>query len=191
MLWKPRAAARFRWRILREKPCRAFICATEATRLRIGMCSRVNGRLCKRPGMESADMLLSEQLLVTVDLAGDQHRALDAILKSTDFITLFRGGAGTGKSFVLRAVQQAIDGTNRSSVVLAPQRQQVIDLARDGLTQTQTVRECLQRGDLAERAVVIVDEAGQIDGRQLLDLIRFVRDRNGRLILCGDAQLAN
>jgi ATP-dependent exoDNAse (exonuclease V) alpha subunit len=72
--------------------------------------------------------------------------------------------------------------------VLAPQRQQVIDLARDGLTQTQTVRECLQRGDLAERAVVIVDEAGQIDGRQLLDLIRFIRDRNGRLILCGDTR---
>jgi conjugative relaxase-like TrwC/TraI family protein len=121
-------------------------------------------------------------------LAEDQHRALDAILKSTSFITLFRGGAGTGKSFVLRAVQQAIDRSNRPSVVLAPQRQQVIDLARDGLTQTQTVRECLQRGDLTERAVVIVDEAGQIDGRQLLDLIRFVRDRNGRLILCGDTR---
>jgi conjugative relaxase-like TrwC/TraI family protein len=121
-------------------------------------------------------------------LAEDQYRALDAILKSTDFISLFRGGAGTGKSFVLRAVQQAIDGTNRPSAVLAPQRQQVIDLARDGLTQTQTVRECLQLGDLAERAVVIVDEAGQIDGTQLLDLIRFVRDRNGRLILCGDTR---
>ena len=66
---------------------------------------------------------------------------------------------------------------NKSASVLAPQRQQVIDLARDGLAQTQTVRECLQRRDLAERAVVIVDEAGQIDGRQLLDLIRFIRDR--------------
>ncbi len=121
-------------------------------------------------------------------LAEDQHRALDTILKSTNFITLFRGGAGTGKSFVLRAVQRAIHGSNRSSVVLAPQRQQVIDLARAGLTQTQTVRECLQRRDLAERSVVIVDEAGQIDGRQLLDLIRFVRDRNGRLILCGDTR---
>jgi conjugative relaxase-like TrwC/TraI family protein len=121
-------------------------------------------------------------------LAEDQHRALDAILKSTGFVTLFRGGAGTGKSFVLRAVQRAIDGSNRSSVVLAPQRQQVIDLARDGLTRTQTVRECLQRRDLAKRAIVIVDEAGQIDGRQLVDLIRFVRDRNGRLILCGDTR---
>jgi ATP-dependent exoDNAse (exonuclease V) alpha subunit len=56
------------------------------------------------------------------------------------------------------------------------------------LTQTQTVREALHRRDLAERAVVIVDEAGQLDGRQLLDLIHLVRERNGRLLLCGDAR---
>jgi conjugative relaxase-like TrwC/TraI family protein len=121
-------------------------------------------------------------------LAEDQCRALDAILKSRDFITLFRGGAGTGKSFLLRAVQEAVDRHNQQSAVLAPQRQQVIDLARDGLIGTQTVRECLQRGDLAERAIVIVDEAGQLDGRQLLDLIRLVRERGGRLILCGDTR---
>jgi conjugative relaxase-like TrwC/TraI family protein len=121
-------------------------------------------------------------------LAEDQQRAVDVILKSRDFITLFRGGAGTGKSFVLRAVQRIIDRNNRPSVVLAPQRQQVIDLARDGLIRTQTVRECLQRRDLAERAVVIVDEAGQLDGRQLFDLIRLVQERSGRLILCGDTR---
>jgi conjugative relaxase-like TrwC/TraI family protein len=124
----------------------------------------------------------------TSGVAEDQSRALDAILKSRDFITLFRGGAGTGKSFVLRAIQEAVDRHNQQSAVLAPQRQQVIDLARDGLIGTQTVRECLQRGDLAERAIVIVDEAGQLDGRQLLDLIRLVRERGGRLILCGDTR---
>jgi conjugative relaxase-like TrwC/TraI family protein len=122
-----------------------------------------------------------------VDLAEDQRRALDSILSSTDFITLFRGGAGTGKSFVLRAVQQAVSA-KLPSVVLAPQRQQAIDLARDGLTQTQTVRQALQRHDLAERSVVIVDEAGQLDGRQLLDLIHLVQERNGRLLLCGDTR---
>jgi conjugative relaxase-like TrwC/TraI family protein len=124
----------------------------------------------------------------TSGLAEDQSHALDAILKSRDLITLFRGGAGTGKSFVLRAVQKAVNGKNRRSVVLAPQRQQVIDLARDGLIGTQTVRECLERRDLAECAVVIVDEAGQLDGRQLLDLIRLVQERDGRMILCGDTR---
>jgi conjugative relaxase-like TrwC/TraI family protein len=128
---------------------------------------------------------------VTADgnqLTSEQSRALDAILWSTNFITLFRGGAGTGKSFVLKRVQQALDKAGRTSLVLAPQRQQVIDLHRDGLTATQTVAECLQRQDLQDRAVVIVDEAGQISGRQLFDLIRLVKERRGRLILSGDTR---
>lgn len=121
-------------------------------------------------------------------LAADQQIALRSIVSSRSFITLFRGGAGTGKSFVLQRVQSAIDRNGRRSVVLAPQRQQVIDLTRDGLLETQTVSECLQRGTLPDRAVVIVDEAGQIGGRQLLDLIRLVRGVNGRLILSGDTR---
>ncbi len=121
-------------------------------------------------------------------LAPDQQHALSSILSSRNFITLFRGGAGTGKSFVLQRVQRAIDRDGRNSVVLAPQRQQVIDLTRDGLLEAQTVSECLQRGMLPARVVVIVDEAGQIGGRQLLDLIRLVRGVDGRLILSGDTR---
>jgi conjugative relaxase-like TrwC/TraI family protein len=121
-------------------------------------------------------------------LTPEQSRALDSILWSTNFITLFRGGAGTGKSFVLRKVQQTLAEARRVSVVLAPQRQQVIDLNRDGLTGTATVAECLQRRELPERAVIIVDEAGQIGGRQLLDLIHLAKERQARLILSGDTR---
>jgi conjugative relaxase-like TrwC/TraI family protein len=121
-------------------------------------------------------------------LARDQHRALEFILKSTNFITLFRGGAGTGKSFVLKRLQRAIDRGGHPSLFLAPQRQQVIDLNRDGLAQTQTVSECLQRGTIPEGAIVIVDEAGQIAGRQLHDLLRLIQERHGRVILSGDTR---
>ncbi len=121
-------------------------------------------------------------------LAPDQRRALDFILSSTSFITLFRGGAGTGKSFVLRRVQGALDDAGSPSLVLAPQRQQVIDLERDGLRRTQTISECLQRGDIPRGAVVIVDEAGQIGGKQLLALVRLVEAQGGRLLLSGDTR---
>jgi conjugative relaxase-like TrwC/TraI family protein len=121
-------------------------------------------------------------------LAPDQQNALSSILSSRSFITLFRGGAGAGKSFVLQRVQSAIDRNGRRSVVLALQRQQVIDLTRDGLLEAQTVSECIQRGTLPDRAVVIVDEAGQIGGRPLLDLIRLVRAVDGRLVLSGDTR---
>jgi ATP-dependent exoDNAse (exonuclease V) alpha subunit len=38
------------------------------------------------------------------------------------------------------------------------------------------------------RAAVMVDEAGQIGGRQMLELIRLVREKNARLILSGDTR---
>ncbi|MDB5439710.1 MAG: conjugal transfer protein [Caulobacteraceae bacterium] len=122
------------------------------------------------------------------DLAPDQQRAFTQILSSADFVTLFRGGAGTGKSYVLRRVQEALREAGRASVVLAPQRQQVLDLGRDGLANGQTVSEFLQRDTLARGSVVIVDEAGQIGGKQLLALLRLIQREGGRVILSGDTR---
>ena len=121
-------------------------------------------------------------------LADDQKLALEQILASRDFVTLFRGGAGTGKSYVLRSVQEAIARRGDNTVVLAPQRQQVIDLQRDGLERTQTLAEFLQRQIMPLGAVVIVDEAGQIGGEQMLGLLESVTARNGRIILSGDTR---
>jgi len=123
-----------------------------------------------------------------IELASDQGKALNFIFGSTSFITLFRGGAGTGKSFVLKRVQRALEQSGSPFVILAPQRQQTIDLMRDGLLNTQTVSECLQKESIPTGAVVIVDEAGQIGGRQMLDLVRLVQKKDGRLILSGDTR---
>jgi hypothetical protein len=79
------------------------------------------------------------------ELAPDQRQALNFILSSASFITLFRGGAGTGKSYVLKRVRRALEQAGPPFVILAPQRQQTIDLKRDGLWNTQTVRECLRK----------------------------------------------
>jgi ATP-dependent exoDNAse (exonuclease V) alpha subunit len=122
------------------------------------------------------------------ELSPDQLRAFRQILASTDFITLFRGGAGTGKSFVLRRVQDAVRRAGSVTQAAAPQRQQVIDLGRNGLQDVQTVAEFVLRGVLPRNAIVIVDEAGQISGQQMLDLLRLVKDANGRVILSGDTR---
>jgi conjugative relaxase-like TrwC/TraI family protein len=122
------------------------------------------------------------------DLAPDQRRAFAHILGSTDLVTLFRGGAGTGKSYVLRRIQEALEQVGAATCVLAPQRQQVLDLGRDGLQHAQTLSEFLQRGVVPRGAVVIVDEAGQVGGRQLLDLLRLVKQHDGRVILSGDTR---
>lgn len=121
-------------------------------------------------------------------LSEEQRVALTRLLQSRDFITLFRGGAGTGKSFVLRQFGDALTANSHSVTVLAPQRQQVVDLDRNGFTRATTVAEFLTRKPLPERGVVIVDEAGQIGARQMLELIRLVSARKGRLIFSGDTR---
>ncbi|MBV9007810.1 MAG: relaxase domain-containing protein [Verrucomicrobia bacterium] len=122
------------------------------------------------------------------DLAADQQKALTQILASRDLVTLFRGSAGTGKSHVLRTLQATLAADGRTTVLLAPQRQQVIDLEQNGLSNGKTVAEFLQRRTMPQGAVIIVDEAGQVGARQLLSLLQRAKASEGRVILSGDTR---
>ena len=122
----------------------------------------------------------------TVDEA--QRKAVTQILRSRDLVTLFRGAAGSGKSFALRDVNQALRKARYKSCVIAPQRQQVKDLERDGFAGAQTVSEFLTRKQMPVGAVVIVDEAGQLGAKQMLELLTFVKANSGRVILSGDTR---
>ena len=44
------------------------------------------------------------------------------------------------------------------------------------------------RVNLLTAPSIVVDEAGQIGGRQMLELVRLVHERNGRLVLSGDTR---
>ena len=118
----------------------------------------------------------------------EQRLALDALLRSTNAVSLFRGGAGTGKSFVLRELVEQVRHSDRRVVVLAPQRQQIVGMERGGFPSPTTVTSFLLKHELAEGAVIVVDEAGQIGGRQMSELLRLARERNARVILSGDTR---
>ena len=121
-------------------------------------------------------------------LDDEQRKALDALLHSTNTVSLFRGGAGTGKSFVLRELVDQIGQTGRGVIVLAPQRQQVVDMESAGFPSPTTITNFLIKGELAAGAVIVVDEAGQIGGRQMHQLLQLARERNARVILSGDTR---
>jgi hypothetical protein len=70
--------------------------------------------------------------ILNANLDTEQRQAVERILRSRDFVTLFRGGAGTGKSYTLREVYGALQQAGRTVTVIAPQRQQVMDLEKDG-----------------------------------------------------------
>ncbi|HUJ11140.1 MAG TPA: MobF family relaxase [Verrucomicrobiae bacterium] len=121
-------------------------------------------------------------------LDAEQRRAVERILRSRDFVTLFRGGAGTGKSYTLQEVYGALQQAGRTVTVVAPQRQQVMDLERDGFQGAQTVSGFLARGIFPQGSVVLVDEAGQIGGQQMHQLFCLAKANEGRVILSGDTR---
>jgi ATP-dependent exoDNAse (exonuclease V) alpha subunit len=121
-------------------------------------------------------------------LDNEQRQALESLLRSTNGVSVFRGGAGTGKSFVLRELVEQLRQSGRGVVVLAPQRQQVVEMEKAGFPSPTTVASFLTKGELADSAVIVVDEAGQIGGRQMLELVRLIHERHGRLVLSGDTR---
>jgi conjugative relaxase-like TrwC/TraI family protein len=125
--------------------------------------------------------------LLSPTLSSEQREAVVHIFESRGFITLFRGGAGTGKSFTLKAVERGLSAAGHQVVVLAPQRQQVRDLQTDGLP-AQTLAQALTTQSIPPHAVVILDEAGQVGGRELHTLVKLVQAQHGRLILSGDTR---
>ena len=141
-----------------------------------------------KEGVGDAWPLVANPRSANPKLDDEQRRALDALLSSINTVSVFRGGAGTGKSFVLHELVEQLRDSGRRVVVLAPQRQQVVEMEKAGFPSPSTVANFILKHELAERAVVVVDEAGQIGGRQMLELMRMVRERNARLMLSGDTR---
>jgi conjugative relaxase-like TrwC/TraI family protein len=139
-------------------------------------------------GVGSCHSLVEHSYTTDAKLDEEQRVALDALLHSTNAVSLFRGGAGTGKSFVLQELVQQVQFSGRPVVVLAPQRQQVVDMERAAFPSPTTVTGFLLKAELAQGAVIVLDEAGQIGGRQMAELLRFARERNARVILSGDTR---
>jgi conjugative relaxase-like TrwC/TraI family protein len=141
-----------------------------------------------KEGVAACHQLVANPSPSSPKLDEEQRQALGALVSNTNQVSIFRGGAGTGKSFVLRELVDQLRDAGRKVVVLAPQRQQVVDMEQAGFPSPATVANFLMKRELVEGAAVIVDEAGQIGGRQMLELIRLVRERNARLILSGDTR---
>ena len=61
-------------------------------------------------------------------------------------------------------------------------------MEKAGFPSPTTVANFLIKRELADSAVIVVDEAGQIGGRQMLELVRLIHERHGRLVLSGDTR---
>jgi len=128
----------------------------------------------------------------------DQRQALIKVTSGAG-LQLVAGEAGTGKSYLNRAIIQAIHADRPADRVvgLAFTNRVVRDMARDGFDEARTVAGAIgdaKRGRLTWNAhtTVIVDEAAQLSTSDLVKLLQLAQKTGARLILTGDtAQLSS
>ena len=122
-------------------------------------------------------------------LTDRQREAAKILVESKDAVTVFRGGAGTGKSFTLGAVKDSVEAAGGKILAIAPQNKQVLGLKSDGFADAQTLSSFLNAKEPPGRGtVLLVDEAGQIAGADMRRLLEKAHENGCRVILSGDTR---
>lgn len=125
-------------------------------------------------------------------LTAGQRHAATALLESQDFASVLVGDAGTGKTTVLTAIENAhVAATGAPFVPLAPTTKARDALAESGFAAADTVQRFLASETLqaaATRRVILVDEAGLLSTQQLAQLTQIAHNIRARLLLVGDTK---
>jgi conjugative relaxase-like TrwC/TraI family protein len=125
--------------------------------------------------------------LAEVDLNSGQRRAAELILTTANRVVGIQGYAGTGKSFALRAVREALEAEGYQVQTLASYGAQVKALRELG-SEGQTIAAFLRRQNkgIGPQSVLIIDEAGVIPARLMDRVLREAEKAGSRVVLVGD-----
>ena len=136
-----------------------------------------------------ASWRLKEQI-EKYDLNAGQQSALEHILMGGD-IALVVGKAGTGKSYMMNAAREVWEAEGYRVMGVA-----VAGIASESLESGSNIKSStiasfkykLEKGKLTlgEKDVIVLDEAGMADSRDLSRILDQVREAGAKLILVGD-----
>jgi conjugative relaxase-like TrwC/TraI family protein len=128
---------------------------------------------------------------VNPKLSDEQRNAVLHVLQSTDRVTAIRGGAGTGKTTMMREAVAAIEFTGQKVFTFAPSAEASRGVLRSdaGFANAETVEALLQNEKLQVQVrgkVIWIDEAGLLSVRTLARVADLAEKENCRIILSGD-----
>jgi ATP-dependent exoDNAse (exonuclease V) alpha subunit len=124
-------------------------------------------------------------------LSEEQRNAVLHVIRSTDRVTAIRGGAGTGKTTMMKEAVVAIESVGQKVFTFAPSAEASRGVLRSeaGFANAETVEALLQCSKLQDEIrghVIWIDEAGLLSARTLARLSGLAERENCRLILSGD-----
>ena len=99
-------------------------------------------------------------------LSDEQKEAVAFVCRSRNQVVAVRGIAGTGKTTMLKALDQQLRQAGREMLYLAPTASAVRTLQREGFENATTVSDYLANKRPSVPSVIIVDEAGLQSGKQ-------------------------
>ena len=125
-------------------------------------------------------------------LDGDQANAVRHVLTSCNRVSIIRGGAGTGKTTLMKEAVRLMEAKGKSVIVTAPSAQAARGVLRDeGFGKAETVAKLLSDETLQKSLqdqVLWVDEAGLLGTKDMIALLELATTTNARLILTGDTR---
>jgi conjugative relaxase-like TrwC/TraI family protein len=125
-------------------------------------------------------------------LNSEQSVAVSHILKSPDQLMMVRGGAGTGKTTMMKTAVKLIEETDRRVYAFAPTADASRDMLRsEGFKEADTVARLLRDEELqanVQDQVIWVDEAGMLGTKDMSTVLELADQLNAKVILTGDAR---
>jgi conjugative relaxase-like TrwC/TraI family protein len=115
-----------------------------------------------------------------------QRNAVNGILQCQDFACILRGYAGAGKTTVLKPVHTGLIAANKNPLYLAPTRGAVKVLQDDGFENATTVAAFMNKPEIPEDTVLIVDESSLVSAAVGHKLMYMAKQNNARILFVGD-----
>tara|TARA_R110000868_G_scaffold1211_4_gene9402 strand:- start:15421 stop:18084 length:2664 start_codon:yes stop_codon:yes gene_type:complete len=129
---------------------------------------------------------------VLSNLNDEQIVAVNHVLKSPDRLMMLRGGAGTGKTTMMKTAVRLIEETRRQVHAFAPTADASRDMLRsEGFERADTVARLLKDVEIQaeiQNQVIWVDEAGMLGTKDMSDILELADDLDARVILTGDTR---
>jgi len=131
------------------------------------------------------------QFVASDRLGPEQKQSVEFILNSRDGAVNLRGAAGTGKTATLQELHRGLDEAGQKVMAVAPTMSAVEELQKVGFGDAMSLDRLLldQRAQSAlEGAVVVLDEAGMVSGRQMHELLKLAEQQSARIVFSGDTK---
>jgi conjugative relaxase-like TrwC/TraI family protein len=159
---------------------------------------RVAVMSAREDGAVVSEIVVSRVLAKRPSMKADQEAMVRRLLGGGEGLIVVVGEAGTGKTYALTAAAQGWAAAGVELRVAAPTWRAANVLRSEGLSATSVARLLAEldrataagQQALARGSVLVVDEAGMVDSRNLARLIDHAQEADAKLVLIGDpAQL--